>query len=361
MPHFPKPYARTRNGRTHWYVVLDGKHVPLGPDREKAFEQYHSLMASRGRTESIPVIEGSIEEVPFAILAAKYLESLKLRSTKAGYTGMRFRIIRALKILGTSLRVSELRKHHLSDLRDTMTRLGAPPRKKDGPRLPYSPTTIKDTLAAVQAVTAWAKAEDLISENRIAEYVKPSAKRRSRVIDEEEFRSLLRNAHPAFRRLLIAGRETGCRPIELRQLVWSQVSIQKRLWIIENHKTAKQQKEPRPRIIPLTSVMVKMCQWLKRCKPARTDHVFLNGHGEPYSKDRIVKSMRRVCHRANLDIEAGERIVFYSSRHTVATEMVGKGSDLEVAELLGHTDTRMLKRYTHINVDRLHKIRRKMG
>ena len=41
MPKFAKPWYRKRRG---WYVTLDGQQIPLGKDREAAFEQYHDLM-----------------------------------------------------------------------------------------------------------------------------------------------------------------------------------------------------------------------------------------------------------------------------------------------------------------------------
>ena len=38
----PKPFFRA--DRRQWYVQLDGKQLNLGPDRDKAFEQYYALM-----------------------------------------------------------------------------------------------------------------------------------------------------------------------------------------------------------------------------------------------------------------------------------------------------------------------------
>ena len=42
MPHFPKPFFRKSRGV--WYFQIQGKQHNLGPDRERAFEQYHDLM-----------------------------------------------------------------------------------------------------------------------------------------------------------------------------------------------------------------------------------------------------------------------------------------------------------------------------
>ena len=40
---FPKPWYRPTRGV--WYVTIGGTQYNLGPDREKAIEQYHALMA----------------------------------------------------------------------------------------------------------------------------------------------------------------------------------------------------------------------------------------------------------------------------------------------------------------------------
>ena len=43
MPRQPRPWFREQN-RT-WYIQLNGRQVPLGKDRQKAFERYHALLA----------------------------------------------------------------------------------------------------------------------------------------------------------------------------------------------------------------------------------------------------------------------------------------------------------------------------
>ena len=59
-------------------------------------------------------------------------------------------------------------------------------------------------------------------------------------------------------------------------------------------------------------------------------------------------------------VKAGERVVLYSYRHTFGTESSGRVSDIELAELMGHTEVRTTHRYVHLNVDRLHDIRRRV-
>ena len=117
---------------------------------------------------------------------------------------------------------------------------------------------------------------------------------------------LLRHSDRPFRRFLIALRLTGCRPGELRSLIWEWVDLERGLWIIPEHKTITRQREPRPRIIPLPRTVLMMCRWLARKPHKPGDHVFLNRHGRPYTKDCLVTKMDRIRERAeDRDSKAG--------------------------------------------------------
>ena len=95
-----------------------------------------------------------------------------------------------------------------------------------------------------------------------------------------------------------------------------------------------------------------MCRWLSRKPHKPEDHVFLNSRGRPYTKDCLVEKMDRLRTRAGLTAKGGERLVLYSHRHTFGTETVGKIGDIELSELMGHTDPEMTKRYIHLNAER---------
>ena len=77
------------------------------------------------------------------------------------------------------------------------------------------------------------------------------------------------------------------------------------------------------------------------------DHVFLNQHGRPYTKDCLVTKMDRIRDRAQVGTKGGERVVLYSGRHTFGTVHVGQVSDVELADVTGHSDPRMLNVTTH--------------
>ena len=287
-------------------------------------------------------------DATFSELADEYLDHIKATKKSASYRAFRYGILRALRILGTKVRVCEFRKFHLARIEQEMA------------KGEYSSTTVKDTITTVQQVFNWAVEQELLDSSPVPKYRKPRARRRTRIISPSEFKSLLRHSDRPFRRFLIALRLTGCRPGELRSLIWEWVDLERGLWIIPEHKTITRQREPRPRIIPLPRTVLMMCRWLARKPHNSADHVFLNLHGRPYTKDCLVTKMDRIRDRAQVGTKGGERVVLYSARHTYGTDGVGKVSDIELAELMGHTEARMTHRYVHLKVEHLQDIQRRL-
>ena len=187
----------------------------------------------------------------------------------------------------------------------------------------YSPTTVKSTLTTVQGVFNRAIRQDLLDSNPLTGYQKPRARCRTRVVTKNEFNALLRASDRSFRRFLIALRLTGCRPGELRTLIWEWVDLDQGLWIIPEHKS------------------------------------ITNLRNRPYTKDCLVTKMDSVRERAGIEVKGGEQIVLYSQRHSFGSESVGKVSDIELAELMGHTEPRMTQRYIHLNIAHLKDIQKR--
>ena len=338
-----KPWLHGASG--WWCATISGKRKKLDKDYKVACRKLKARLtqAKKGDASAREWLDATFGE-----LSDEYLEHIKATKKAASYRAFRYGILRALRIWGTRLRVCEVRKFHLSKIEQEMS------------KGEYSPTTIKDTITTVQQVFNWAVEQELLDASPVPKYRKPRARRRSRTISPVEFRALLRHSDRHFRRFLIALRLTGCRPGELRSLVWEWVDLERGLWIIPEHKTITRQREPRPRIIPLPRAVLMMCKWLARTAHTPEDHVFLNRHGQPYTKDCLTTKMDRIRERAKVGVKGGERIVLYSARHTYGTDGVGKVSDIELAELMGHTEARMTHRYVHLKVEHLQDIQRRV-
>jgi integrase len=338
-----KPWLHGASG--WWCATIAGKRKKLDKDYKVACRKLKARIAQAKRGD------GALREwldATFSELADEYLDHIKATKKPASYRSFRYGILRALRILGTQLRVGEFRKFHLARIEQELA-------KGD-----YSPTTIKDTITTVQQVFNWAVEQELLDSSPVPKYRKPRARRRTRIISPAEFKALLRHSDRPFRRFLIALRLTGCRPGELRSLIWEWVDLERGLWIIPEHKTITRQREPRPRIIPLPRTVLMMCRWLVRKPHKPCDHVFLNLRGRSYSKDCLVTKMDRIRERAQVGSKGGEQVVLYSARHTYGTDGVGKVSDIELAELMGHTEARMTHRYVHLKVEHLQDIQRRV-
>lgn len=338
---FTKPWLHEASG--FWCTSINRKRVYLDRDYKVACRQLRELRADQRRQEQTGP---EWLEMPFADLVDEFLDDVKARKKPVTHQGYRYRLLRALRVIGTGLRVCDVKRLHLARIEQAL-------------RPSHSPTTVKDTIATVQTVFGWAVRHDLLSDNPLARHQKPQARMRTRTITPAEFVALMRNSDPPFRRVLITLRKTGCRPGEVRNLIWDWVDLENGYWILPDHKTITRQRQFKPRIIPLPAPIWKLCHWLARESHQPADHVFVSQHGHPYSKDCLCRKMARARKRAKIEVKAGERLVLYSARHTFATEASGKVSDIELAELMGQTDIRTTRRYIHLNASRLRDIQRR--
>ena len=302
--HQQKPWLHEASG--YFCTSVNRRRVYLDKDYQVACRKLRELRAEQKRG----AVARDWLDAPFADLADEFLDDLKARRKPETHQSYRYRLLRALKVLGGQVRVGEMRKLHLAKVEQQL-------------KSQYSPTTLKDTIAAVQAVFSWAVRHDVLADNPLAGYVKPRARMRTRVIEPAEFQALLRNSDPAFRRVLISLRQTGCRPGEIRKLKWEWVDLEQGMWILPDHKTITTQRQPKPRVIPLPDPVWKLCRLLARASHQASDRVFRNVHGKPYSKDCLCRKLARVRKRCGLGLKAGERLVLYSARHTFATETSG--------------------------------------
>jgi hypothetical protein len=164
-----KPWLHSPTG--YWCVTFDGKREYLDRDYQVARRKLKALKARRKRE-----LAGGREwlDQPFSVLADDYMADVKARKRPATYRAVRYSLLRALKTLGSTMRVGEVRKLHLAKIEQAL----APDE--------YSPTTVKHTLAAVQGVFHWAVKHEILDFNPLVGYEKPKAHRRTRVITPEE-------------------------------------------------------------------------------------------------------------------------------------------------------------------------------
>jgi integrase len=181
-----------------------------------------------------------------------------------------------------------------------------------------------------------------------------------RNMTEAEFRSVLRvtgsewrKSKPTpgarFRQVMTFLWHTGCRPCEACKLRWADVDFEREIIILREHKTSRTQRTPRPRVIPLDAVALRLLRLLKR--RGEGDHVFLNHRKTVWNKDSLALRLARARTIAGVSDDAK----VYGVRHAFGTKAIVNGVDLKtLAELMGHTTTRMTEHYLHLSGETAH-------
>ena len=128
---------------------------------------------------------------------------------------------------------------------------------------------------------------------------------------------------------------TGCRPIELLTLSWSNVHLDKRQFIVRNHYS----KSKRTMYKYLNDTAFNV---LKN-KAVTGEYVFTNArtgdHIKSYSKGF------QLCKK-----RAGINCTLYDLRHTYASWLIQKGVGIyTIKDLLGHGDIDSTMRYAHLD------------
>ena len=128
---------------------------------------------------------------------------------------------------------------------------------------------------------------------------------------------------------------TGCRPIELLTLKWSNVYLDKYQFIVRNHYS----KSKRTMYKYLNQTAFDLLN--KRSR--RNDYVFTNPRtGKAYTT--FSKSFMRCKKRAGVDC------TMYDLRHTYASWLIQKGVGIyTIKDLLGHGDIESTMRYAHLD------------
>lgn len=342
MPKQPQPWYRAQTDA--WMVQVGGRRYVLAKgkrNRPAAHQAFHDLMAQRAKnpppTAAEPTVASVIEcYLDFAggELGAASL-ALRQRYLQAFCEAEGWRLVR------------ECLPFHLTAWLKQQTSW-------------RSDWTIHTVVQMIQRPFNWAVRQRLIAANPFLGVThRPGAPRRP--ITDAEFQALLRfssgrstRRRPSpgarFREVLIFLRFTGCRPGELCHLTWNDVQLKDGVLVLEQHKTSRTQRKPRPRTVELDPVVVKLLAHIRR-RQESTEHVFLTYRKTPWNKESLNLRIRRMRARAGIPNDAK----LYGIRHRFGTRAIVNGVDLKtLSVLMGHTTTRMTEHYVHLAGQRQH-------
>jgi integrase len=132
------------------------------------------------------------------------------------------------------------------------------------------------------------------------------------------------------RPLIVAAVETGMRRGELLALRWKHVDLKAGSITLTPDMT----KSSRGRIVPITALLAAELLRLRKNKPhGPDDHVFAD-----------VTTFRR-SFRTAMRLAGISGLRFHDLRHTTATRLVGRVTDIELQKMLGHTTARITADY----------------
>ena len=256
-------------------------------------------------------------------LIAEY--AAKVTPTKKGADREAFRLRVLTRSRLAALSVSRVRSADVAAFRDQRLRDGA------------SANTVRNDLNTLSAVFEWARSEKSFAvENPVRAVKKPSPGRgRERRLQDGEEQALLAACSPGMRALVIAALETGMRLGELCAIERQHIDIKRRVARLLDTKNGTS------RDVPLSSVALAALQSLPSA---------LRGPAFGIASRSATVMFSRTCARAGI---AGLR--FHDLRHEALSRLAERGdfTVMELSAVSGHKTLQMLKRYTHLQAEKL--------
>ncbi len=204
-------------------------------------------------------------------------------------------------------------------------------------------------VSTVQAPFNWAARQRLITANPFRGVTHGAGAPR-RPMTDQEFEKLLQLAMAStratlakerLREILTFLRITGARPGEAYKLEWSHIDLEKAVIVLTEHKTSRTQRQPRPRVIPLTQEVVELLKVI-RLRQEPGERVFRSVRGKPWKRHNLTARIKRLRRLAGIPEDAK----LYGLRHAFGTRAIVNGVDIKtLAQLMGHTTVQMTEHY----------------
>jgi integrase len=316
----PKPFFRIQT--QSWYVQFGKQQIPLGRDREAAWEKYHKLMAERrkGVVKSDDVL---------ATVLNRHLVWVRGNRSPATFK-KKLRHLRSFgQYIGPKLKVSELKAFHVQRWID---------QEYDG----RSDTYRHIAISELQIALNWAVGLQYIAENPIVKMPKPEAAMREVFVPAEQWPEILA-AIPdrEFRDYIIVMVTTGARAQEMPRIEARHFDREHRRIVFPKSESKGKK---RSRVIYLPDEAFEIVDaWASR---HTSGPVFRNTKGRPWTKDSVNNRFQRLKKKLGMPGLCATVL-----RHSYAHDQLINGTDSHiVSKLMGHVDGRMLaERYGHID------------
>ncbi len=339
------PWFRRTDG--WWYVTVNGKQLKLARGRENkavAEKNWHELMLVRASNPPADSDEHTVASVIDLFLT----HSMRLYAPDS-YANRNRYLQQFAEAHGFRL-VKDCLPMHLTLWLDSHSKW-------------VSDWTRSNIIRIVQRAFNWAAQQGIIKSNPFRGVTQRQGEAR-RPMTDKDFWALLRATAPKrptgrkpakrrrrptpgerFRQVLFFLRYTGARPGEMAALTWDDIDLDTGVIVLRRHKTIRTQRTPRPRVIQLVPLVIKLLKRIHEQQPLATKNVFLTARKTPWDRWNLGHRMRKLRDTADLPND----VKMYGIRHAFGTKSVLNGVDIKtLSELMGHTTTRMTEHYIHL-------------
>jgi integrase len=326
VPRQPQPWRRKDVEGNPWYARIKGQKVWLAPGDAPKAEAHKALRLALSEADKAQPRQGGLtfRDVVNLFLAAT--DSAVKRGEKKPLTAESYRrfLLPAASGFGKHP-VAALKPHHVSSWLDA-------PREK-----PWNSTTRNNAITAVKTCLNWARREGHVPDNPLRDMAKPPALVTEADMTPAIAAEILDAARDAaFRDFVTVAFATGARPSELMRLEARHLDLNAGVATLDGKTTGR---TGRRRVIHIGAVAGLLAK-LARERPSGP--LLLNSAGTPWTRHTLAHRFGRLRKRLGLGKEATAK----GFRHGFATDGLEGGIPIAtMAELMGHTGTKMIERH----------------
>ncbi len=219
-----------------------------------------------------------------------------------------------------------------------------------------SEKSISDIISIAKQVLGEAERDEEISKNPFRFFKAPKVSERDHSFwtDAEISQFLLSSRESEYYPFFVCAFYTGMRRGEIAGLTWDCIDFQNNLITVKSTRNRyghrNTTKTGRIRYAPINTFLKNVLLQLFQKRTDATPYVFLYKN-EPLDVQHIYRVFQILQEKAGIQ----NRIRVHDTRHTFASlfMMKGLGTLYDLANILGHSDTKMTQRYAHLSKQHL--------
>ncbi len=294
-------------------------------DRKIAEKIYHKVMAQIAEGKWLDVDEGSSRT--FLELVEKY-ESTDFKELKSWRSVESY--LKQLKEFFGSYSLSQVNPALIDDFKQK--------RKSEGDK----PATIVRKLNILKRMFNLAKKRWMwVKDVPPIEGIAKADKKRLRYLSFGEYHKLLSKCDSWLRNIVIVAAWTGLRKGNVLNLKRNQVNMFAKTISLDGSET----KNGENLIIPVAAPAMEALKEALRVVHLDNPYVFCHEDGKQITSMQLQRAFKEALKKAEI-----QDFRFHDLRHCFASWNRQAGVDLDtLADLMGHKDTRMTRRYAHIS------------